>query len=120
MKEVNHRLHRLTELSSASLRNGNDGMVEYWNIGFWKIGSLEVWKFLKTISIIPYKHDKILLLRFTIPLFHYSIIPVWNMQNGWLGIPYYQQFVEFPGHQIKKICVNSCNSWANKLKGEKR
>jgi hypothetical protein len=23
------------------------------------------------------------------------------MQNGWLGIPYYQQFVEFPIHLIK-------------------
>jgi hypothetical protein len=22
------------------------------------------------------------------------------MQNGWLGIPYYQQFVEFPIHII--------------------
>jgi hypothetical protein len=33
-----------------------------------------------------------------IPLFHHSIIPVWNMQNDWLGIPYYQQFVEFPIH----------------------
>ena len=31
-----------------------------------------------------------------IPLFHHSIIPGWNMQDGWLGIPYYQQFVEFP------------------------
>ena len=31
-------------------------------------------------------------------LFHHSIIPVWNMQNSWLGIPYYQQFVEFPIH----------------------
>jgi hypothetical protein len=37
---------------------------------------------------------------FSIPTFHYSIIPVWNMQNGWLGIPYYQQFVEFPIHLI--------------------
>jgi hypothetical protein len=35
-----------------------------------------------------------------IPLFHHSIIPVWNMQNGCLGIPYYQQFVEFPIHRI--------------------
>jgi hypothetical protein len=31
-------------------------------------------------------------------LFHHSIIPVWNMQNAWLGIPYYQQFVEIPIH----------------------
>jgi hypothetical protein len=33
-----------------------------------------------------------------IPTFHYSIIPVGNMENGWLRIPYYQQFVQFPGH----------------------
>jgi hypothetical protein len=26
------------ELSSASLRNGNDGMLEWWNIGFGKLG----------------------------------------------------------------------------------
>jgi hypothetical protein len=32
------------------------------------------------------------------PLPHLPIAPVWNMQNGWLGIPYYQQFVEFPLH----------------------
>jgi hypothetical protein len=32
------------------------------------------------------------------PTIHHSIIPVWNMQDGWLGIPYYQQFVEFPLH----------------------
>lgn len=25
-------------------------------------------------------------------------IPVWNMQNGWLGISYYQRFVEGPIH----------------------
>jgi len=24
----------------------------------------------------------------------------WNMQGGCLGIPYYQQFVEFPVHQL--------------------
>jgi hypothetical protein len=35
-----------------------------------------------------------------IPLFHHSIIPVLNLQNGWLGILYYQQFVEFPRHLI--------------------
>jgi hypothetical protein len=75
-------------------------MVEYWNNGFWSIGRVEDRKFLKTVLIIPYKHDKIPLLRFTIPLFPHSIIPVWNMQNGWLGIPYYQQFVEIPIHLI--------------------
>jgi len=42
---------------------------------------------LKMVLIIPYKHDRIPLFRFSIPLFHHSIIPVWNMQNGWLGIP---------------------------------
>ena len=30
---------------------------------------------------------------FFIPLFHHFIIPGWNMQNGWVGIPYYQQFI---------------------------
>jgi hypothetical protein len=34
-----------------------------------------------------------------IPLFHHSIIPGWNMQNGWREIPHYQQFVEFPIHK---------------------
>jgi hypothetical protein len=29
-------------------------------------------------------------------LFHHSIIPVGNMQNGRVGIPYYQQVAEFP------------------------
>jgi hypothetical protein len=33
-----------------------------------------------------------------IPLFHHSIIPGWNKQNGGVEIPYYQQFVEFPMH----------------------
>jgi hypothetical protein len=35
---------------------------------------------------------------FFIPTFHYSIIPVGNMQNGCLEIPYYQQFLEIPIH----------------------
>jgi hypothetical protein len=46
--------------------------------------------------IIPYKHDKISLLRFTNPVFHYSIIPGWKKKNGWLAIPYYQAFVKIP------------------------
>jgi hypothetical protein len=33
-------------------------------------------------------------------LFQHSIIPVWNLQNGWRGIPYYQQFLELPRHNI--------------------
>jgi hypothetical protein len=83
-------------------------MMECWNIGImgWRPSgrytpaAVAYWKFFKMVLIIPYKHDKIPLLRFTIPLFHHSIIPVWNMQNVWLGIPYYQQFVEFPIHII--------------------
>ena len=35
-----------------------------------------------------------------IPLFHHSIIPGWNMQNGGVEISYYQQFVEFPIYLI--------------------
>jgi hypothetical protein len=34
---------------------------------------------------------------FSIPTFHYSIIPVWNMQDDWLGIPYSQQCAGIPG-----------------------
>jgi hypothetical protein len=41
----------------------------------------------------------------TIPPFHYSIIPGWNKKNGWLRIPYYQGFVEFP---IDLIINGSC------------
>jgi hypothetical protein len=32
------------------------------------------------------------------PFPHFPITPVWNMQNCWLRIPYYQKFVEFPIH----------------------
>jgi len=35
-----------------------------------------------------------------IPLFHHSIIPVMVWKNASVEIPYYQQFVEFPGHLI--------------------
>jgi hypothetical protein len=48
----------LKELSSASLRSGIDGMVEYWNNGFWKIGSVEDWKFLKLEVPIHNKKGK--------------------------------------------------------------
>jgi hypothetical protein len=34
------------------------------------------------------------------PLPQHPIAPVWNMQNDWRRIPYYQQFVEFPIHAI--------------------
>jgi hypothetical protein len=34
----------------------------------------------------------------SVPAFHYSIIPGWKRKNSWLGIPYYQQFVEIPLH----------------------
>jgi len=39
-------------------------------------------------------------------LSHYSIIPVENMQDGWGGILYYQQFVEFPRHVNMMIDKN--------------
>ena len=29
-----------------------------------------------------------------------GMMEYWNMQNACPGIPYYQQFVEFPGHLI--------------------
>jgi hypothetical protein len=51
--------------------------------------------FLKEVLIIPYQHDKIPPIG---ELFHHSIIPGWNKQNGGLGIPDYQHFVEFPIH----------------------
>jgi len=42
------------------------------------------WKILKMVLIIPYKHDKIPLFRFSIPSFHYSCLEY----AGWvLGIP---------------------------------
>jgi hypothetical protein len=46
----------------SSLRSQLIGMMEYWNNGFWKIGGVEDWKFLKTVLIISYKHDKIPML----------------------------------------------------------
>lgn len=35
--------------------------------------------------------------------FRYSIIPGWNKQDGWLEIPYYQQWVEFPLYYIEGV-----------------
>jgi hypothetical protein len=60
------------------------------------IGRLEDWKFFKTVFIIPYKRDKIPLLRFSMPVFHHSIIPGWKKKNGRVAIPYYQAFLEIP------------------------
>jgi hypothetical protein len=54
------------------------------------------WKILKMVLIIPYKHNKIPLFRFSIPLFHHSIIPGWEKENGGVAIPYYQAFLEIP------------------------
>jgi hypothetical protein len=54
------------------------------------------WKILKMVLIIPYKHNKIPLFRFSIPLFHHSIIPGWEKENSGVAIPYYQAFLEIP------------------------
>jgi len=51
--------------------------------------------------ILPYKHDKIPLFRFPIPLFQHSIIPGWKKKNGWVAIPYYQAFLEIPIYLIE-------------------
>ena len=64
------------------------------------IGILDDWKFFKTVLIIPYKRDKIHPLRFTIPVFHHSIILDWKKKNGWVAIPYYQAFLEIPIYLI--------------------
>jgi hypothetical protein len=63
-----------------------------------EIEMLEVWIFFKTVLIIPYKRDKFPLLRFSIPVFHHSIIPVWKKKNGRAAIPYYQTFLEITIH----------------------
>jgi hypothetical protein len=82
-------------------------MMECWNIGImgWrpsgryttaakrgKLGSYEAGEAGGTIIYLTPS------LYLIIPPFHHSIIPVWHMQNDWQGIPYYQQFVEFPIH----------------------
>jgi hypothetical protein len=72
-------------------------MVEYWNDGMAPFGQINAcgedgWDQRFSFSLTTNACNAI------IPLFHHSIIPVWNMQNGGLEIPYYQQFVEFPGH----------------------
>jgi hypothetical protein len=92
------------EENLAPLRSAT-GMMELWNVGIMDFGRLEYWKFLKTVLIIPYKRDKIPLLLFTIPVFHHSIIPGWNKQNGWVVIPYYQAFLKIPIHYYMYIVV---------------
>jgi hypothetical protein len=66
------------------LEKWNDGMAPFGqNLAPLRsaIGMLEDWKFFKTVLIIPYKRDKIPLLRFSIPVFHHSIIPVVSAAN---------------------------------------
>jgi hypothetical protein len=70
-------------------------MLEYWNNGMAPFG--------QTNAYGGGLLDKISLLRFSIPVFHHSIIPGWKKKNGCLGIPYYQHFVEFPIHINKNI-----------------
>ena len=97
------------ELSSASLRNWNDGMLEKWNNGMAPFGQINAYGgdarhqwFCRQSAI--FTNHSIKSDYFSIPTFHYSIIPIWNMQNGCLGIPYYQQFAEFQPNKIKLIC----------------
>ena len=66
----------------------------------WNYGMLEYWKFFKTALIIPYKRDKILLLRFSISVFHHSIIPGWKKKNVGVAIHYYQAFLEIPIYKL--------------------
>jgi hypothetical protein len=60
------------------------------------IESFEYLKTFKMVLIIPFKHNKIPLLRFTIPLFHHSIIPVWNLQDIGQGFPIINNLQNFP------------------------
>jgi hypothetical protein len=55
------------------------------------------------VLIIPYKRDTIPLLRFTIPVFHHSIIPGWKKENDGVAIPYYQAFLEIPIYLTKEV-----------------
>jgi hypothetical protein len=78
-------------------------MLEYWNNGLAPFGQINAYGedagdpwFCHQFSTLT--NHSIKCYYFSIPTFHYSIIPVWNMQDDWLGIPYYQQFVEFPRH----------------------
>jgi hypothetical protein len=80
-------------------------MLEKWNNGMAPFGQINAYGgddgdhwFCRQFSTLT--NHSIKCYYFSIPTFHYSIIPVWNMQNGCRGIPYYQHFVEFPIHQI--------------------
>jgi len=82
-------------------------MMEYWNDGKASFGRInacgekretEKWHY-----VIMRERGGLPPCLFSDRLLHYSNISlflIWNMQNGWLGIPYYQQFIEFPKHQI--------------------
>jgi hypothetical protein len=72
--------------------------MECWNNGMALFGKnlaplwstvsiLDDWKFFKTVLIIPYKRDKILQLRFTVPVFHYSelVEKEWLSENSLLS-----------------------------------
>jgi hypothetical protein len=60
------------ELSSASLRNWNVGMLECWNVGFGRLGKWDTDKQL----------DEMLLFHYSIiPSFHYSCLEY----AEWLG-----------------------------------
>jgi hypothetical protein len=80
-------------------------MMEYWNVGFgrlgeWGIGVMEK-KFFFSPKVLTDNCMKC--YYFIIPPFHYSIIPGWNKQNGGVEIPHYQQFVEFPIQENKEL-----------------
>jgi hypothetical protein len=76
----------------------NDGMLEYWNVGFgrmgeWGIGEMEK----KLFFLLKVLTDNCMKCYYSIiPSFHYFIIPGWNKQDGGVEVLYYQQFVEFP------------------------
>jgi hypothetical protein len=69
--------------------------------------------------IIPYKHDKIPLFRFPIPLFQHSIIPGWKKKNGWVAIPHYQAFLEVPIHELRfaALTIGIMECWKNGIMG---
>jgi hypothetical protein len=86
-------------LNLAPLRSAI-GMMECWKNGImgledWGIGVMEKRCFF---SLKVLTNNCMKCYYPIIPPFHYSIIPGWNKQNGWLGILYYQRFVEFSIH----------------------
>jgi hypothetical protein len=88
-------------------------LIINWNLAPLRsaIGSFEYWKFFKMALIILYIRDKILLLRFTIPVFHHSIIPGWKKENGGVAIPYYQAFLEIPIYKFMTALEYICFLW---------